>query len=191
MPAGLLLKLAVVLLSVPLILLQWGHTGSDIYEWYRQLLFGFHFGSTQISLAVLIASVIVFALGYAAARLFQSWLDARILQPATIQEINRNQIGELNVGLLKTVTPDASNDAEFFPGLSKKWGLAYMINAEDAAVGRTAGSLAWAVLANTYYWIEPQQRVAGVVLTQILPFADPIVLNLLDQFERGIYATRS
>jgi methyl acetate hydrolase len=116
---------------------------------------------------------------------------ARILQPETMAEINRNQIGELNVGLLKTVTPGASNDAEFFPGMPKKWGLAYMINAEDAAVGRTAGSLAWAGLANTYYWIEPNQHLAGVILTQILPFADPVALGLLEHFESALYAGRS
>jgi methyl acetate hydrolase len=113
---------------------------------------------------------------------------ARILKPETVAECNRNQIGELNVGMLKTVIPGSSNDAEFFPGAPKKWGLAYMINAEDAPVGRSAGSLAWAGLANTYYWIETKRQIAGVLLTQILPFADARVLGLLDEFERGIYA---
>jgi CubicO group peptidase (beta-lactamase class C family) len=112
---------------------------------------------------------------------------ARILKAETVAEMNRNQIGELNVGLLKTAIPSSSNDAEFFPGLQKKWGLAYMINAEDAPVGRAAGSQAWAGLANTYYWIESKRCLAGVILTQILPFADARVLSLFEQFERGIY----
>jgi methyl acetate hydrolase len=116
---------------------------------------------------------------------------ARILKAETVAECNRNQIGDLNVGLLKSVVPASSNDAEFFPGMPKKWGLAYMINAEDAAVGRAAGSLAWAGLANTYYWIETKRRLAGVILTQILPFADARVLNLFEEFERGIYAMRA
>jgi CubicO group peptidase (beta-lactamase class C family) len=115
---------------------------------------------------------------------------ARVLSAATVAEMSRNQIGELLVGPLKTVVPGSSNDAEFFPGLPKKWGLAYMINAEDAPVGRTAGSLAWAGLANTYYWIDPTRRVAGVILTQILPFADTRALGLFEQFERAIYASR-
>jgi CubicO group peptidase (beta-lactamase class C family) len=115
---------------------------------------------------------------------------ARILQAATFAEINTNQIGDLVVGVLTSSNPESSNDAEFFPGQPKKWGLAYMINVEDAAVGRGAGSLAWAGLANTYYWIEPTRRVAGVLLTQVLPFADPTVLNLLDHFERALYAAR-
>jgi CubicO group peptidase (beta-lactamase class C family) len=115
---------------------------------------------------------------------------ARVLKPETFAEINRNQIGDLSVGQLTTAIPGSSNNAEFFPGLSKKWGLAYMINTEDAPVGRAAGSLAWAGLANTYYWIDPTRRVAGVILTQILPFADPTVLHLFEDFERAIYAGR-
>jgi CubicO group peptidase (beta-lactamase class C family) len=116
---------------------------------------------------------------------------ARILEEETFAEINTNQIGELAAGVLTAFVPDSSNSVELFPGVSKKWGLAYMINVEDAPVGRTAGSLAWAGLANTYYWIDPKRRVAGVILTQILPFADPAVLNLVDNFERAIYAGRS
>jgi CubicO group peptidase (beta-lactamase class C family) len=115
---------------------------------------------------------------------------ARILQRETIAEINRNQIGALNVGMLKTVTPGASNDAEFFPGAPKKWGLAYMLNVEDQPVGRSAGSMAWAGLANTYYWIDASKRLAGVILTQVLPFADARVLSVFEQFERAIYAQR-
>ena len=103
----------------------------------------------------------------------------------------QNQIGDLTVGVMKTVDPDSSNDAEFFPGMAKKWGLAYMINTEDGAHGASAGSLAWAGLANTYYWIDPTKRVAGLILTQILPFADPTVLELFGQFERAVYASRA
>lgn len=114
----------------------------------------------------------------------------RILETQTFVEINKNQIGDLSAGVLTSTNPDSSNDAEFFPGVSKKWGLAYMINVEDAPVGRTAGSLAWAGLANTYYWIEPTRRVAGVLLTQVLPFADPTVLKLFERFERAIYDAR-
>jgi small-conductance mechanosensitive channel len=101
LPVGLLLKFLVLVLSVPLILLQWGYTRSDIHEWYRQLFFGFHIGNTQVSLAVLLASIIVFVLGYAAARLFQSWLDARVLKPAGISGGVRESIrtGEGYVGI--------------------------------------------------------------------------------------------
>lgn len=116
---------------------------------------------------------------------------ARVLRPETVAEMNRNQIGDLTVGLLRTADPGSSNDVEFFPGLVKKWGLGYMINVEAAPTGRSAGSCAWAGLANTYYWLDPSRRLAGVILTQVLPFADPKVLDLFAQFERACYAGRA
>jgi methyl acetate hydrolase len=53
--------------------------------------------------------------------------------------------------------------------------------------GRSAGSLTWAGLYNTYFWIDPKRRVAGMIMTQILPFADTRALALCGRFERGIY----
>jgi methyl acetate hydrolase len=100
-----------------------------------------------------------------------------------------NAIGDLNVQLLKTAIPDLSNDAEFFPGMVKKWGLGFMISTEPLPGGRSAGSLAWAGLANTYFWIDLDRGIAGVILMQLLPFADPKALALLEQFERGVYAS--
>jgi CubicO group peptidase (beta-lactamase class C family) len=112
---------------------------------------------------------------------------ARVLRPETVAEMGRNQIGELNVRRLETAIPASSRDAEFFPGMTKKWGLGYMISTEAGPGGRSAGSLAWAGLANTYYWIDPTHRLTGLILTQILPFADPIVLDTFEQFEQAIY----
>jgi potassium-dependent mechanosensitive channel len=92
LPIGLFLKAMVIILSVPLILLQWGYSWPDVYDWYKQLFFGFRVGNTQVSIAVLLASVIVFALAYGAARLFQGWLDERVLVPAGISGGLRDSI---------------------------------------------------------------------------------------------------
>ena len=73
------------------------------------------------------------------------------------------------------------------PGIVKKWGLTFLINTSAAATGRSAGSLAWAGLNNTYYWLDPSAQVAGVFMTQILPFADHTVLQALDAFESAVY----
>src|SRR5215475_9302047 len=113
--------------------------------------------------------------------------NAQILKPETLALMNKNSMGDLNVTLLKTAQPDLTNDAEFFPGTVKKWGLAYMINTHDVPGGRSAGSLAWAGLANTYFWLDPKKKVAGVILTQILPFADAKALQLLSDFESAVY----
>ncbi len=102
LPIGLFLKFAVLVFSVPLILLQWGYRWPDIYDWYSQLFFGFQIGNTQVSFAVLLASIIVFGLAYAATRLFQGWLDARILKPAGISGGVRDSI-RIGVGYVGIV----------------------------------------------------------------------------------------
>jgi CubicO group peptidase (beta-lactamase class C family) len=71
--------------------------------------------------------------------------------------------------------------------MRKSWGLSFMINEEEAPTGRSAGSLAWAGLANTFYWIDRRNKVAGVFITQILPFADEKALPLFHAFEGEIY----
>jgi potassium-dependent mechanosensitive channel len=91
-PITLFLKFMVLVCSVPFIMLQWGYALPDILYWYRQLFFGFRVGNTQVSLAALAASIIVFILGYIGARLFQSWLDSQILKPAGISSAVRDSI---------------------------------------------------------------------------------------------------
>jgi methyl acetate hydrolase len=70
----------------------------------------------------------------------------------------------------------------------KRFGLGGMINTARAPNGRSAGSWAWGGAANTYFWVDPRQRVGGLLLTQIVPFADARVLELFGQFERAVYA---
>jgi CubicO group peptidase (beta-lactamase class C family) len=111
-----------------------------------------------------------------------------VLKPETARQMAENAMGDARVCLLKTNAPPFSNDAEFFPGMEKTWGLSFMINNETAPTGRSAGSLAWAGLANTYYWIDPRKGVGGVYATQILPFADEKSLPLFYAFESAVYA---
>ncbi len=110
-------------------------------------------------------------------------------KPETVALMAQNHIGDLNVQPLKSQSLTVSNDAEFFPGMTKKWGLSWLINTEDVPGRRSAGSLAWAGLFNTYYWLDPRKQVTGVLLTQVLPFADATVLRLLDDFETAVYRT--
>jgi methyl acetate hydrolase len=105
-----------------------------------------------------------------------------------VAEMGRNQIGVLTAGVITTTMPEISNNAEFFPGMVKRWGLGAMLTTEEAPTGRAAGSLTWAGIANTYFWIDPTRQVTGLLLTQILPFADAHVLDLFAQFEGEIYA---
>jgi CubicO group peptidase (beta-lactamase class C family) len=115
-----------------------------------------------------------------------SFRGTTILRPETVALMSANQIGDLEAGILKTTNPALSNDVDFFPHLRLRWGLGHMINLDPVAGGRHAGSLTWAGLFNTYYWIDPAMRIAGVIMMQILPFADRHALKAYRQFERGI-----
>ncbi len=111
----------------------------------------------------------------------------RILEAESIEMMGRNHIGELEAGAMRTVMPEVSNDFDFFPASVDRFGLGFLINTEPVPGGRASGSLAWAGLYNTYFWVDPAGDVAGVLLTQILPFNDGAVIELLGEFERAVY----
>ncbi|KJC48123.1 1,4-butanediol diacrylate esterase [Bradyrhizobium sp. LTSP885] len=112
----------------------------------------------------------------------------QVLKPETVAAMGQNQMGDLTVGKLTSAAPPFTNDVDLYPDMIKKWGLSFLINTAKTPEGRSAGSLAWAGLANTYYWIDPSRDVCGVILTQLLPFADKHSLEAFAGFERGIYA---
>jgi CubicO group peptidase (beta-lactamase class C family) len=114
----------------------------------------------------------------------------QVLKPETVAVMAQNHIGALEVGVLRSAMPSLSCDVELFPGMSKKWGLSFLINTAEAATGRSAGSLAWAGLANTYFWIDRGKRVCGVFLSQLVPFFDRTATGLLETFERSVYRAR-
>ena len=121
---------------------------------------------------------------------------AQILRPETVAQMSKNNIGDINISrvVLKTTAPTATPDVDMgqlFPGQDVKWGLSFLINPQQGPAGRSGGSLTWAGLANTYFWVDPSKRVAGVILTQILPFADARVFNLYAAFESGVYKSLS
>ena len=111
----------------------------------------------------------------------------RYLSEETIDQMASNQIGDLRVSTLKSTMPDLSNDAEFFPGDPKSWGLTFQINEVPGFTGRPAGTLMWAGLCNSFFWIDRENDIGGVMLTQVLPFADEKCLNLLYDIETAVY----
>jgi methyl acetate hydrolase len=112
----------------------------------------------------------------------------QLLKPETVAIMAQNHIGDLVVTKLTSAALIYTNDVDLFPGIVKKWGLSFLINTAKTPEGRSAGSLAWAGLANTYFWIDPARDVAGVILMQVLPFFDQKCLEAFAGFERGIYS---
>jgi CubicO group peptidase (beta-lactamase class C family) len=113
---------------------------------------------------------------------------ARVLAGETVAAMSANASGGLVCQPLKTAAPALSNDVDFIDGM--QWGLSFLINPQPLPTGRSAGSLAWAGLANSYYWIDPVKQVTGVYATQLLPFFDDKAVQLFQEFESAVYRLR-
>ena len=128
-------------------------------------------------------------------RFIRCWLNdgagenGRVLKAETVRMAEKNGLGDKKIGMLPGVIPSLSNDAEFFPGLSKSWALTFMVNDTAAPTGRPAGALGWAGLANLFYWIDRQNGIGGFWATQILPFADAVSFGGYMDFETAAYAS--
>ena len=112
---------------------------------------------------------------------------AQILQPKTVRLMEVNQIGDLTAGKMKSYRPTVSSDVDIQPGFTEKWGLGFLINTTAYPRGRSAGSLAWAGIANTFFWIDPKRSLCAVLMMQFLPFVDREAVGLLADFERSVY----
>ena len=111
----------------------------------------------------------------------------QILQPETVALMSENHIGDLAAGDMVTALPALSNDVKFSPGIVHKHGLGFLINTSALPGARAAGSLSWAGIFNSYYWIDPTKRVAGVIMMQILPFFDVKAIPVYERFEHATY----
>ena len=111
----------------------------------------------------------------------------RILAATTVELMGINHIGELSLPKMKTTMPTLSNDCHLHPGIDLKWGLGFVLNVQATPEGRAPGTLAWAGLPNTYFWIDRKTGVTVVIATQIMPFWDAKVRDMCDEFERRVY----
>ena len=112
---------------------------------------------------------------------------ARILAAKSVDTMTENHIGAIGLPALKTALPDRSEDFSFIADGRDKWGLGFQITADAVPGKRSAGSLSWGGINNTYFWIDRSRGITGVILMQFLPFADRKALALYDAFERGVY----
>jgi CubicO group peptidase (beta-lactamase class C family) len=110
----------------------------------------------------------------------------RLLRAETVALMGQNHIGALSVPALKSALP-RSADFTFIADGHDKWGLGFLITADQVQGKRSPGSLSWGGINNTYFWIDPTRGIAGVIMMQYLPFADARALAVYDAFERGAY----
>lgn len=110
----------------------------------------------------------------------------RVLEAETVALMAQNHIGGLSVPAHESALP-RSADFTFIADGRDKWGLGFLITVDQVPGKRSPGSLSWAGINNTYFWIDPARGIAGVIMMQYLPFADAGALAVYDAFERGTY----
>jgi methyl acetate hydrolase len=113
----------------------------------------------------------------------------RILRGDMIDLMTTNQAGDLSAGKLKTQRPDYSSDMDVHPGHTDGFSYGFLINSEDYDGGRKAGSLAWAGIFNTFFWIDPHRKLCAVIMMQFLPFCDAAAVGVLRDFEHAVYSS--
>lgn len=111
----------------------------------------------------------------------------RIVSPDMIAEMSRNQIGDLRAGFMGSAMPHLAPPFDGFPDQHTGWTLAFLTNPEPGPNGRSAGSLNWAGIFNSYYWIDPAKGLGGVFMSQLSPFGDEGALDCFGALERMAY----
>ncbi|KPM35115.1 hypothetical protein AK830_g11464 [Neonectria ditissima] len=118
---------------------------------------------------------------------------ARILGKETVLEMFRNQIPAFpnaSRQFIPAAKPELTNPiGELYPvpgNPPQGWGLTFMMS-NGGATGRSTGTAHWAGLPNVWWWCDRENGVAGMVCSQILPFADGKVLGLWADVEAQVY----
>ena len=113
---------------------------------------------------------------------------ARLLQAETVALMGRNQIGELPLTEIKSLAPQLARSVRM-PGSLDKFGFGFAINTRPVEGGRASGSMAWAGVYNTFFWIDPTRKTSAVLMLQLLPFMDDAAKALLEEFELAVYSS--
>jgi len=113
---------------------------------------------------------------------------ARLLQTATVALMGHNQIGELPLTEIKSLVPQLARSVRM-PGSLDKFGFGFAINTQPVEGGRSGGSMAWAGIYNTFFWIDPARKTTAVLMLQLVPFMDDAAKALLEEFELAVYSS--
>lgn len=112
----------------------------------------------------------------------------RILQPETVELAFSDHLGGITLpAVTESAIPELANDIPSLP-FSQGWGLGFHLFTEDIPGMRRAGSGDWAGIFNCYYWLDRISGVAVAFLTQVLPFFDERIVEVLQAVEQATYA---
>jgi methyl acetate hydrolase len=112
---------------------------------------------------------------------------ARILNAETVELAFSDQIEGIPMPeVMKSADHTLSNDVPALP-VPQSWGLGFHLVSVDLPAMRSAGTGDWAGIFNCYYWIDRAAGVGAAIMTQVLPFFDDAIVQLLLDFEEAVY----
>jgi len=112
----------------------------------------------------------------------------RILGADTVELAFSDQIEGIPMPeLMESADHTLSNDVPAL-GVPQGWGLGFHLVNVDLPGMRSAGTGDWAGIFNTYYWIDRASGVGAALMTQVLPFFDEAIVQVLLEFEQAVYA---
>ena len=116
--------------------------------------------------------------------------SAKILTESSVKMMGENNIGAIFVQLQPDADPLRTKPFPLGAG-HDKFGLGFQIASNDPQYAgfRSPGSMSWAGIYNTEFWIDPVKKIGGVQMMQVLPFYDDGAIRTLRDFEKLVYQT--
>ena len=112
----------------------------------------------------------------------------RILSQESVGMAGRNQIADLSTRPFPSLIPQLATDGATLTGSLDKFGLGFALNSTTSGTPRGANTLAWLGIFNTFFWIDREKQVGAVLFSHMLPGLDPGPKQLLEDFDRAVYA---
>jgi CubicO group peptidase (beta-lactamase class C family) len=112
----------------------------------------------------------------------------RLLSENGLRNMLADHMNGLAFEKMVTVVPEVTADCDPFPDVHRTHSFGFLRNEDDIPGMRAAGSQSWAGVLNTHYWFDPASDVAGVIMTQSLPFVEPRYMQLYEAYEKAVYA---
>ena len=95
----------------------------------------------------------------------------RLLKTETVEQMTRNQIGDLKVAIQR-------------PRQRVRLRVRRRHRGGQAKEIASVGTFSWGGIYNTYFWVDPEEQLVGILMTQLYPYDQ---LSLRDDFKRLTY----
>jgi methyl acetate hydrolase len=113
---------------------------------------------------------------------------SKILSENSVKMMGENNIGSIFVEVQQAADPSLAKPFPLGAG-NDKFGLGFQIASSDPKYAklRSVGSMSWAGIYNTEFWIDPVRHIGVVLMMQVLPFYDEGAIRTLRALEESVY----